>query len=213
MENYVIVCQKLIEFIHTFPMPYKDIIQEQIRRSAIHIEEYDDCFIIHFLPDKDTPQLPSPLPTLLQGCQVLKESGPLVCDLFVESGYIVQFEVVDMGGNLIDWDYFWSHKPIFDVEYREEAIRNSVIGKQVWIHNHFIGQHSVSLFICASESQYRLCLCNAKIHKLDLPEGEHCCNLEIEKSKRDAQKYILKTHDDLVLIECDLVCLEHTLFR
>ncbi len=48
---------------------------------------------------------PLGIPTLLQDGQVLKDSGPILFSLFVEKRYVVQFEVVDMGLNEIDWEF------------------------------------------------------------------------------------------------------------
>lgn len=111
--------QSLLSFLLTFPLPnsYRAILQEQILRSSIHVEQYNDCFKLLFENNRDAREFPPGLPTLLQGGQVLKDSGPISFQLFVEKGYIVQFEVVDMGLKKIDWDYFWAHTPIYDVEY------------------------------------------------------------------------------------------------
>lgn len=116
------LAQALIDFFLSFPIPtlYKDILKEQIAGSSYYIEQYCDCIKILFQKNPNSKTLPLWLPTMLQGCQILKENGPISCQLYVENGYVVQFEVVDMGLNEIDWNYFWSHKPIFDIEYNFE---------------------------------------------------------------------------------------------
>lgn len=118
IDNHI---QSLLRFLIEFPLPtsYRMILREQIMSSVLHIEQYTDCFKILFENKRDTNMFPLDLPTLLQGGQILKESGPISFQLFVENGYVVQFEVVDMGLNEIDWEYFWTHSPVYDIEYQE----------------------------------------------------------------------------------------------
>lgn len=106
-------------FILSFPFPgeYDKIIRDQLCTSLIDIEQYHGCFKMLFKIDENASVLPTTMPTLLQGGQILKDDGPISFQLFVENGYVVQFEVVDMGLNEIDWDYFFQHNPIFDIKY------------------------------------------------------------------------------------------------
>ena len=118
---------RLVDYIVSFDLPacYKKILIKQISGSAVKIEQYTDCFKLLFEPRYDVELLPLEIPPLLQGCQILKDSGPISCQLFVEKGYVVQFEVVDMGGNPIEWDFFWANisNAIFDVDYNKKADR------------------------------------------------------------------------------------------
>ena len=115
--------QDLVKALHIFilslpfPREYDKAIRDQISTSLITLEQYPECFKMLFTINQKATVLPSKLPTLLQGGQILKDNGPLSFQLFVENGYVVQFEVVDMGGNVIDWDYFFQHTPILDIEY------------------------------------------------------------------------------------------------
>ena len=109
--------RKLIQFVQKCPFPFPDILREQLQSARIENEIYQDCYKILFFPDPSSPPFPVKFPTLAQGCQILKDTGPFCCQLFVEDGYVVQFEVVDMGLTEIDWDYFWSNTPIWDIEY------------------------------------------------------------------------------------------------
>ena len=110
---------KLICFMLDFPMPkqLKEILQEQVACSTYTVERYDDCWKILFEKPHAARVFPAWTPHLLQGCELVKDNGPFVCQLFVEQGYVVQFEVVDMGRNKIDWEYFWRLKPVFEVDY------------------------------------------------------------------------------------------------
>ena len=112
---------RLLQFLLQMPMPnfYRTILREQVSCSSVIVEEYVDCLKILFEDNHRASMFPLGLPTLLQGGQVLKDSGPISFHVFVEKGYLVQFELVDMGLNNIDWDYFWSHTPIYDVDYFE----------------------------------------------------------------------------------------------
>lgn len=111
--------ERLLKFLISMPLPdsYHEILQEQISCCSIRVEQYSDCLKILFENHGNTRTFPTELPTLLQGGQILKESGPLSFILLIEKGYVVQFEVVDSGLNEIDWVCFWSHTPIYDVEY------------------------------------------------------------------------------------------------
>ena len=113
--------EKIIDVILSFPLPatYNKILVEQIAGCTVGVEQYHDCLKLLFKPSIGLKMFPLQIPTLLQGCQIFKESGPISCQLFVEKGYIVQFEIVDMGGNTIDWDFFWHNisNAIYDVEY------------------------------------------------------------------------------------------------
>ena len=115
----------LIDFFRSFPLPahYKKILLEQLSACTFFVEQYDDCFKILFRCEPLVDTFPLYLPTLLQGCQMYKNNGPISCQLFIENGYVTQFEVVDMGLNKIDWDFFWSSSAVFDIDYGQDAIQ------------------------------------------------------------------------------------------
>ena len=104
----------LIAYLLQLPIPYIDIVKEQIEDCLVSNEVYSDCFIIHFLPKGNVRALPAWLPTLLQSTHTSKENGPICCQVFVDRGHVVQFEVVDMGLNEIDWAYFF-HMNLFRI--------------------------------------------------------------------------------------------------
>lgn len=111
--------RSLIDFILRLPLPesYGEILREQIANSTIRTERYSDCLKILFMANQNTKSFPLGLPTLLQGGQIITDRAPISFHLFVENGYVVQFEVVDMGLEKIDWGYFWSHTPVYDIKY------------------------------------------------------------------------------------------------
>lgn len=206
-----IVCDaintKLIDYIMRFPFPYIDVLREQIAACQMTNEWYSDCFIIHFHHKKNTKQLPLWLPTVPQGCQILKESGPLICQLYVESGFIVQFEVVDMGMNEIDWEYMWTHKPIFDVEYDLSTIHSCLTTEKIRISKVHNGQQYVYLKVDTTTGSHTICLWNCNILSPDLlcSSSNSCVN--ISALEKDKYRYLIKFGDNPV-IECSLVCLQ-----
>lgn len=198
---------KLIDYIMRFPFPYIDILREQISVCEITNEWYSDCYIIHFHRKGNTRQLPQWLPTAPQGCQVIKEGGPISCQLYVESGYIVQFEVVDMGMNEIDWDYLWSHKPIFEVEYDFPTICSYLAAGSIRISKIHIGQQYVYLAVDTTARSHTICLWDCNILSPGLLYSEHYCRIDICVSKKNNHRYLVKLDDNPVL-ECSLVCLQ-----
>ena len=193
-----------------FPFPYIDILREQIAVCQITNECYSDCYIIHFHRKKNTRQLPLWLPTVPQGFQVLKENGPLSCQLYIESGYIVQFEVVDMGMNTIDWDYLWSHEPVFDKEYNLLTICRYLTTEKLRVSKIHIGQQYVYLKVDATTRSHTVCLWDCNILSPNLLNNEHYCCIDICASEKDDHRYLVKFDDNPVL-ECSLVCLQDSL--
>lgn len=199
--------RKLIDYLMRFPFPYIDILREQIAACQITNEWYPDCYIIHFHRKKEAKQLPLWLPTVPQGCQVLKENGPLSCQLYIESGYVVQFEVVDMGMNDIDWEHLWSHAPIFDFEYDLPTICSYLSTEKLRISKIHVGQQNVHLNVESAVRNYTVCFWNCNILSADLLYNAHHCSINVFCSGRDNHRYLVKFDDKLVL-ECSLVCLQ-----
>lgn len=199
--------RRLIDYIMHFPFPYIDILREQIAVCQITNEWHSDCYIIHFHRKKNTKQLPLWLPTVPQGCQVFKENGPLLCQLYIESGYIVQFEVIDMGMNEIDWEYLWSHKPFFDVVYDFTTICSYLTTEKISISKVHIGQQYVFLMVDTAARSHTVCLWNCNILSLNLLYSIHHCRMEICILEKDSHRYLIKLDDNPVL-KCSLVGLQ-----
>lgn len=202
---------KLIDYVMRFPFPYIDIIREQIAACQITNEWYSDCYKIHFKRlNNDVKQLPLWLPTVPQGCQVLKENGPLVCLLYIEAGYIVQIEVINMGMNEIDWEYLWSHKPVFDIEYDFSTICGYLTSEKLKIFNTHIDEDYVYLKVGTADKTHIICLWGCVILSPPLLQSLQYCSVDICVSKKDNHRYVVK-FDDFPVLECALVCLHNTL--
>ena len=199
--------EKLIDYIMRFPFPYIDILREQIATCQITNEWHFDCYIMHFHRTQNTIQLPPWLPTAPQGFQVLKENGPLSCLLYVESGYIVQFEVIDMGMNEIDWEYLWSHEPIFDHEYDLSAICSYLTTEKLRIIKKLVRQHDVYLRVETVAGSNTVCLWNCSFLSPELLHNAHDCSIDICASGNDNHPYLVRFNDNPVL-ECSLVSLQ-----
>ena len=202
--------EKLLHYILRFPFPYLDVLREQVLACQITNEWYSDCYIIHFHQKKNVKPLPLWLPIVPQGFQILKENGPLLCQLYIEHGYIVQLEVIDMGMNEIDWEYLWSHKPLFDIEYDFSAICRYLTDKKPRISQIHISQQHVYLKMCATAESHTIGLWNCNILSSNL-----LCNLsnscvDICALEKDHYRYLIKI-DDNPVIECSLVCLQDRL--
>lgn len=204
--SYNAINKKLIDYLMHFPFPYIDILREQIAACRITNEWYSDCYIIHFHRNENTRQLPLWLPTVSQGCQVLKENGPLSCQLYIESGYIVQFEVIDMGMNKIDWEYLWSHKPIFDVEYDLSTIINYLTTEKLIISKIRVKQQYVYLDVNSYTGNHTVCLWNCNILELNLLQSKHYCCIDICVTEN--HRYLVKSDDNNLVIECSIICLQ-----
>lgn len=199
---------KLIDYVMRFPFPYIDIIREQIAACQITNEWYSDCYIIHLKRlNNNTKQLPLWLPTVPQGCQVLKENGPLVCHLYIEAGYVVQIEVVDMGMNEIDWEYLWSHDPIFDSEYDLQTVCSCITVQKLHISKVHIGKNFVFLKVGTTDRTHTVCLWGCNILSLSLLNSLHDCHIDICASKGNNPRYVIK-FDDCPVLDCALICLQ-----
>lgn len=205
------VDRKLIDFLMKFPFVYMDILREQIAACEITHEKYPDCYIIHFHHKKDTAKFPLWLPTMPQSCQILKPTGPLTCQLYIELGYIVQFEVVDMGMNEIDWDYLWSYDPVFDMEYDLSTIRNHLMEMPLCISKLRISQQYVYINVTTPTKEFTISLWNPNILLLNLPFKQHSCRINISTIPGDNQRYLIQTDDDSLAIECSLICMQNSL--
>lgn len=200
--------KKLIEFILSFPFPYADILREQITAFSVSNIQYPDCYTIVFDRTEEVRQLPLWLPAMPQGCQVIKESGPISCHLYVESGFVVQFEVVDMGMNEIDWEYFWGHKPIFDVEYDSTTICNYLTVEEVKISRVYVGHRHVHFAVDTSSGHHTVSLWDCDIQTLQIPDNEFYCHIEIYCLNKGNLRYLLKSDDNSIVIECSMLCLQ-----
>ena len=200
--------RRLVDYILQFPFPYIDILREQIAVCQITNEWYADCYVMQFHRRKNIKQLPLWLPTVPQGCQVLKENGPLLCQLYVESGYIAQFEVIDMGMNEIDWEYLWSHKPLFDVEYDLSTICSCLTTEKISITKVHVGQQYVYLKIDTTAGSHTVCFWDCNILSLTLLHGVHYCSMDINII--DNHRYLVRFDDNPVL-ECSLVYIQDSL--
>ena len=204
------LAQALIAFFMSFPIPsaYKEIMEEQIRDNPFSTERYSDCFKILFVKKTGVRKLPVWLPTLLQGCQILKDDGPISCQLFVEDGYVVQFEVVDMGLNEIDWDYFWSHKAIFDIEYDLKVIKHHLESGAISIVKSCVFDSYILLEIHINGLQYQLHLYDCTICAFPATPTTLECRSHLDSK----QRYAIVSVDGNLNIICSLVCLQNNLY-
>ena len=203
--------KKLIRLILSFPFPFMDILHEQVSASTISNEVYKDCYTILFEKKENVRLLPNWLPTVPQGCQILKESGPFSCQLYIESGHIVQFEVVDMGLNELDWDYFWTHKPIYDVEYDTTRIYSCLKGIEASISRFRIGDDYALIEVNTQAGHHTICLWDCDIRAFQIPPDPYFCRFDILQNFQSKRQFILKSDDKLVEIECSLICLQDCL--
>ena len=190
-----------------FPFPYIDILRDQIAACLITNEWYSDCYIMYFHRKENTKLLPLWLPTVPQGCQVLKENGPLLCQLYIEHGYIVQFEVIDMGMNEIDWEYLWSHKPVFNNEYDLLAICGYLTTEKLRISKIHTFQQHVYLKVDTVAGSHTVCLWGCNILSHNLLYSARDCHIDICVSGKDSHQYLIK-FDDRPVLECSSVCLQ-----
>lgn len=199
------LARALIAFFMSFPIPstYKEIMEEQIQDNPFSTEQYSDCFKILFEKKTGVRKLPLWLPTLLQGCLILKDGGPITCLLFVEEGYVVQFEVVDMGSNEIDWHYFWSHKAAFDIEYDLEVIKHLLESSAISIVKSDIFDSYISLKVYINGHQYKLHLYDYTIRAFPATPT----TLECISHLGSEQRYTIVSVDGSLNITCSLVCL------
>lgn len=211
-DNDKKLAQALIDFMLTFPMPstHKRILQEQVTGATFSIEHYDDCFKILF-DKKSNIAFPLWTPYLLQSCQVLKNSGPISCQLFVEKGYVVQFEVVDMGLNKIDWDYFWSHDPTFDIQYDWEHIKNLLELEKVNISRFWIGETAVAFALDANSFHHTVQLNGCVIRACPKAGTLRDCKLQINSTCREDPSYVIASADGKIDITCALISLQNLL--
>ncbi len=201
--------QELIDFLLSFPLPnsHQDILRKQIIGSSFSIEQYEDCFKILFTIKEKTEAFPLWFPALLQGCQILKDNGPISCQLFIENGYVVQFEIVDLGTNKIDWDYIWTHKAIFDIEYDLKHIKNQLEADVVYITTSRVYDKCVMFEIDTVCGYHTVCLYDCVIHAFPTTQRELFCKLQLYPGCNGEHKYAIASDDGNIDIVCSLICL------
>lgn len=204
------LAQDLIDFMLTFPLPrnFKKILQEQVASATFSVEHYEDCFKILFKSKESVKTFPAWTPTLLQSCQLLKDSGPFVCQLFVEKGYIVQFEVVDMGLIKIDWDYFWLHEPIFDIEYDLGCIKKKLEIEGVSVSRFWACKTAVSFELDANGHHHTVHLNGCNIRTFPTAGTLNNCTLIINSECHDEPPYTVMSVDGRIDITCALIGLQ-----
>lgn len=206
-----ILVRRLIDFVLTFPLPsaLKDILREQVTDATFTVEHYDDCFKILFEHKKGVKTFPTWVPFLIQSCQFLKDGCPLSCQLFVEKGYVVQFEVVDMGLHKIDWGYLWEHDPIFDIEYDFGYIKNQLELEEVNITNFWKEKTSVSLEVDTNGCHHTIQLNGCTVRAFPTA-GTLCdCKLQINSECHDEPPYTIFSADGEIDIMCSLIGLQN----
>ena len=191
-----------------FPFPYIDTLREQIAACQLTNEWHPDCYIVHFHVNKQVRQLPLWLPTVPQGCQVLKKDGPLSCQLYIEQGYVVQFDVVDMGMNTIDWEYLWSHEPIFDFEYDLSTICNYLESEALSLSCIHTAHQCAYLTMKGTKRNRTICLWNYSALSLEGLSSEYSCPIRIYYYPNEPLPYLVKSDDGRILIKSSLVCLQ-----
>ena len=209
-DHNISLAQNLIDYVLTFPVPrdFKNTLQEQVTSATFSIEHYEDCFKILFKCKDNIKTFPAWMPTLLQSCQLLKDSGPLVCQLFVEKGYIVQFEVVDMGLSRIDWDYFWLQEPIFDIEYDLDRIKNMLEIEGTVVSGFCVYKTAVSFKLDANGRHYTIRLNGCDIRTFPTVGTLNDCTLKIYSKCHNEPPYRVMSLDGKIDITCSLIGLQ-----
>lgn len=200
----------LIAFLLKFPLPspYSDILQEQIAGSFCSVERYLDCIKLFFRPNDDLRPFPLWFPTMPQGCQILKDGGPLSCQLFIEHGYIAQFEVVDMGLNEIDWDLFWAHKAVFDVEYNFDFIKHQLEATKVCIKDLRINSNCIFIELDTDDIHYALHLYGCTIRTIPVAGTVPGNKLQLRLDQLNERRCAVLSETGEIDVICSMICLK-----
>lgn len=198
------IANQLVQYIRDFPFPFMDILNEQIDNSKYWGESYPYAFNVFFTVKPDVRRLPQYLPTVIQGCQVVKQDGPITCCVFIENGFIYTIEVVAMGLDPINWNWFFSHDPLFDYTYDLQAIYDAFTTHAVKITELEIYGNMIWISSGNSVRKTRLTLLGCKIKRILLP-SEKEYTLIIERLEGESSKYEVRTEDYNIFVECELM--------
>lgn len=202
--------QRIIEFLLTFPVPFGDVLREQVTSAVAHTKIYPDCYIIEFSNTKAKKKMPEWLPLVPQCGRIYTERDLYMCQIYVEAGYIVQFEIVNMTTSAIDWDQFWDAKVIFDVLYDDDSISKCLTETGIVVDSVQSGKNYVLMSVHGEIHKHTICFYGCEDIHIDFLALPLTCCASVRATPNQHEK-IFATEDGRIFLKYRLVCRQDTL--
>lgn len=199
---------KLIVQLLSIPFPFRDVLREQIRASALTVTALDDYFCVTFSPIKSVIPFPAWLPSCPLAWQIPTDDAPVIGQMFQQSGVIEKYEIIDMGLTKIKWDYVWNAKPLSDIEYDSGIIIRTLAAKSASIQKIVFQENTIDIALSVGEypqvASFRGCT-NLETHPIDVPV---MTRITIN-THQSPPRFFVSLCDGLLSFRCDEVYLRH----
>lgn len=207
LKSIEYVNTRLINLLLTIPFPDSKILYEQIYKSSCSNTVFPDYYCIHFKTDKFSNHLSYNLDEMPLSWQMIADGDPVLCQLFIKSGYVDKLEVMNLVYKDIPWEKVWEASLLLDFEYDIQNIINYIVGKEISINKilHFGG--NLDLDIESQDKCFVVSFRNCKVRKLKSASEQ--CVLSIDKlNDAGASRYAVLSDNGAIDFDCDLIFIQ-----
>lgn len=202
MEITESINSRFIKCLLRIPFPYSHILQEQIEASIYTNTIFSGYFCIHFTPSETVNSLPHWLDAMPLSWQILTDSAPLLCQLFIKEGYIEKLEMIDLALNNIEWEKVWISEPLLDYEYDIWHVVNHLTDKQIIIRKVVHVGLSIDLVLELGNRHFVASFRECQVRKLKSEDLPFQCLLNICDHKMENYRFTVSSSNGLVDFDC-----------